>query len=141
LEPYLRLLVTRIRPEKIILFGSYAYGRPTEHSDIDLLIIRRDIQTEKSSNLEIRRLVRNKGELQRRFKVQRLALFGSYARNAQTEKSDVDVLVEVDPSIGLGFVSLAEALEQRLGTRVDLVSHRAVKPSRWPLIERDLIYV
>ncbi len=27
------------RPEKIILFGSYAYGEPTEDSDVDLLVI------------------------------------------------------------------------------------------------------
>lgn len=27
------------RPQKIILFGSYAYGRPTEDSDVDLLVI------------------------------------------------------------------------------------------------------
>jgi predicted nucleotidyltransferase len=27
------------RPRKIILFGSYAYGRPTEDSDVDLLVI------------------------------------------------------------------------------------------------------
>ena len=82
-----------------------------------------------------------KGELGARFKVHRLGLFGSYARKEQTEQSDVDILVEVDPSIGLGFVTLAEELEQRLNMRVDLVSHRAVKPSRWPLIQRDLIYV
>ncbi len=55
-----------------------------------------------------------KAELQERFQVQSLALFGSYARNEQTDRSDVDVLVEVDPSIGLGFVSLAEELERRL---------------------------
>ena len=82
-----------------------------------------------------------KAELQTQFKVRRLALFGSYARNEQTEVSDVDVLVDVDPSIGLGFVSLAEELERRLGARVDLVSHRAVKPNRRQLVERDLIYV
>lgn len=29
------------RPEKIILFGSYAYGRPSEDSDIDLLVVMR----------------------------------------------------------------------------------------------------
>ena len=29
------------RPEKIILFGSYAYGKPTEHSDVDVLIVMR----------------------------------------------------------------------------------------------------
>jgi len=26
-------------PQKIVLFGSYAYGKPTEHSDVDLLVI------------------------------------------------------------------------------------------------------
>ncbi|MBI4803303.1 MAG: nucleotidyltransferase domain-containing protein [Elusimicrobia bacterium] len=40
---WLRLIVNRIsrkiQPEKIILFGSYAYGRPRKHSDIDLFIV------------------------------------------------------------------------------------------------------
>jgi hypothetical protein len=80
-------------------------------------------------------------ELQERFPVRTLALFGSYARNQQTKNSDVDILVEVDPSIGLGFVTLAEELERRLQERVDLVSSRAVKPNRRRLIEPDLIYV
>ena len=56
LEPYLQMIVERIRPEKIILFGSYAYGQPDEHSDFDLLVIRRDITSEKESNLEIRQV-------------------------------------------------------------------------------------
>ena len=86
-------------------------------------------------------LATGKTDLQKRFRVRTLALFGSYARNQQTEHSDVDILVEVDPSIGLGFVSLAEELERRLQARVDLVSTRAVRPNRWPLIEPDLIYV
>jgi len=46
LEPYLRVLVERIKPEKVILFGSYAYGEPDEHSDVDLLVIRRGITSE-----------------------------------------------------------------------------------------------
>lgn len=32
-------IVTGIKPEKILLFGSYAYGQPTPDSDIDLLVI------------------------------------------------------------------------------------------------------
>ncbi len=35
-----RRLVEGYRPQKIILFGSYAHGRPDEESDIDLLIIK-----------------------------------------------------------------------------------------------------
>lgn len=29
----------RFRPERIILFGSYAYGKPTADSDVDLLVV------------------------------------------------------------------------------------------------------
>ncbi len=29
----------KFRPHKIILFGSYAYGKPTEDSDVDLLVV------------------------------------------------------------------------------------------------------
>ena len=40
LLPYLRVLVEQFHPEQVILFGSYAYGQPNEHSDLDLLIIK-----------------------------------------------------------------------------------------------------
>jgi predicted nucleotidyltransferase len=33
-------LVRRFQPEQIVLFGSYAYGEPTLHSDVDLLIVK-----------------------------------------------------------------------------------------------------
>jgi predicted nucleotidyltransferase len=29
----------RFKPRKIILFGSYAYGKPSDHSDVDLLVV------------------------------------------------------------------------------------------------------
>jgi len=32
-------IARRFQPERIILFGSYAYGTPTEDSDIDLLVV------------------------------------------------------------------------------------------------------
>ena len=40
LLPYLRVLVEQFHPQQIILFGSYAYGEPDEHSDVDLLVVR-----------------------------------------------------------------------------------------------------
>jgi uncharacterized protein len=55
LEPYLRAIIEKIRPEKIILFGSFAYGQPNEHSDFDLLVIRKSFPSTKASNIEIRR--------------------------------------------------------------------------------------
>jgi uncharacterized protein len=35
----IEILVSKLKPEKIILFGSYAYGNPTPDSDVDLLVI------------------------------------------------------------------------------------------------------
>jgi predicted nucleotidyltransferase len=36
---YARQIAERFRPDKIILFGSHAYGTPNEDSDVDLLIV------------------------------------------------------------------------------------------------------
>lgn len=35
-----RRIVKKVKPEKVILFGSYAYGKPTKDSDLDLFIIK-----------------------------------------------------------------------------------------------------
>jgi predicted nucleotidyltransferase len=86
-------------------------------------------------------LVEDKPQLQKQFKVRKLALFGSYARGDQRQDSDVDILVEVDPSIGLEFVTLAERLERALKASVDLVSSRAVSSQAFKFIEPELIYV
>jgi len=86
-------------------------------------------------------LAKNEPELQKRFKVSKMALFGSYARGDQQAGSDVDILIEVDPSIGLEFVTLAERIEKLLGVPVDLVSSRAVNSRAMKYIEPELIYV
>src|SRR5213595_3809235 len=36
---FARQIAERFQPEKIILFGSYAYGTPHQESDVDLLVI------------------------------------------------------------------------------------------------------
>jgi len=50
---YLPLIVEKLKstdPEKIILFGSYAYGVPNEDSDIDIMVITSDEKIPKSFN-------------------------------------------------------------------------------------------
>jgi predicted nucleotidyltransferase len=86
-------------------------------------------------------LAKEKSGLQKQFKVRKLALFGSYARGDQQPDSDVDILVEVDPSIGLEFVTLADRIEKSLGVGVDLVSSRAVNAEAMKYIKAELIYV
>ncbi len=39
LRPAVQRIVQELKPEKVILFGSYAYGTPNPHSDVDLLVI------------------------------------------------------------------------------------------------------
>lgn len=71
-----------------------------------------------------------KGEIQRRFHVQRIALFGSSARGEDTEGSDVDVLVEFEPGHKTfdNYLGLQNYLERLFGREVDLVISGAVKP-------------
>ncbi len=82
-----------------------------------------------------------KQDLKEKYHVKNIGVFGSYARNEQTEKSDVDILVDFEEPIGLEFVSLAEYLERLIGMKVDLVSRGAIKPGRLKVVEEDLIYV
>jgi predicted nucleotidyltransferase len=39
IESLSKRIAEEFRPDRIILFGSYAYGEPTEDSDVDLLVI------------------------------------------------------------------------------------------------------
>jgi hypothetical protein len=78
---------------------------------------------------EIVRILRDQQhELRRRFGVRSLAIFGSLARDAATETSDVDLLVEFDRPIGLlHLIDTQQHLERLLGvSKVDLVLRHAV---------------
>lgn len=82
-----------------------------------------------------------KADLWKKYPIESLALFGSYARGEATEQSDVDILVEFNGSIGWQFLTLAEELEQLLGMKVDLVSRKGIKPRYFEFIQKDLVYV
>ncbi len=85
----------------------------------------------------IERLRTIKPALQQEFPLRRMA-FSARGRGTNRPRQ---VLVEVDPSIGLRFVTLAERLEALLEQPVDLVSSRAVKPNLLHLIQVELIDV
>ena len=55
LLPYLRVLVEQFHPQQVILFGSYAYGAPNEHSDVDLLVVKELVESVLKDKVQIRR--------------------------------------------------------------------------------------
>ncbi len=54
LLPYLQVLVERFHPDQVILFGSYAYGEPDRHSDVDLLVVKRIQESRLKDKVAIR---------------------------------------------------------------------------------------
>ncbi len=76
--------------------------------------------------------------------VLRAYLFGSYVRGVADDKSDIDILVDLDYSqkIGLQFIQMKLDLEQLLNNKVDLVSSNGMSKYFKPYIdgEKRLIY-
>ncbi|MCE5252216.1 nucleotidyltransferase family protein [bacterium] len=95
----------------------------------------------KSCEEIVKLLAHNKPHFERRFKVRRIGVFGSVARGDAIPGSDIDIIVDVDPSIGLDFVTLADEIEHLLGEHVDVISHRAINSRHWREIEQDIVYV
>jgi len=88
----------------------------------------------------IHRLRQQREDLRRRYGVCRLAVFGSYAHDAQRPDSDLDLLVEFEATPGLFlFVRLKDALTQLLGVKVDLVMKDALRPQLRQKVLRDAI--
>ena len=89
----------------------------------------------------LRMLAQHREELRRRFRVKSLALFGSVARNEAGPRSDVDILVEFEGSVGLfTFVQLKMYLESVLGYPVDLVTWDALRPTMREHVMEELVY-
>ncbi len=79
-----------------------------------------------------------KPDLQTRYPISELGLFGSYARGDFDENSDIDILVDFNDKIGIGFVSLAHELEDIFKTKIDLVSRKGIKSRYLPFVEKNL---
>jgi len=67
-------------------------------------------------NLEQIRKIINiyRKELEEKFKVKSIAIFGSYARGEQISQSDIDIIVEFKEPVGMLFIHLADFLEEIL---------------------------
>lgn len=86
----------------------------------------------------------NKEHLRQEFQVEKLGIFGSFARNEQTEDSDVDVLAEFSEKAYDLFTikyHLRLFLEKNFQRPVDVCNPKYLKPYVKDVVMRDAIYV
>ena len=87
-------------------------------------------------------LAHSKPELQARFGVTRLALFGSTARDTAGNDSDIDILVAFDgPATSKRYFGVQFFLEDLLGCPVDLVTEKALRSEIRPYVEEERVNV
>ena len=92
---------------------------------------------------EIKKILINlKPEIQKKYKVKKLGIFGSYIKNQQKRGSDIDILVEYSevPDL-IDFIELQSYLSNLLGIKVDLVMKSSLKPNIRRGILREVIYL
>ena len=87
-------------------------------------------------------LLRQHREQLKRFGVRRCGLFGSFARGQQSDRSDIDLLVEFEPEQKSfdNFMHLAFFLEETLDRRVDLLTPESLSEHIGPKILREVEY-
>ena len=86
----------------------------------------------------LRRLRESRPQLTAQFGVQRLGLFGSFARETAQESSDIDLIVELQRPLGLKFMELVEYLERLLGRKVDVLTPAGLRGIRLPEVARQI---
>ena len=76
--------------------------------------------------------------------IQRAWLFGSYARNEETDASDIDIMVQFVPNEKFSlfdYGGIVYQLEELTGHRVDLVQENMLKPVARKSAEKDKILI
>jgi len=102
-----------------------------------------------SQNQALKILKKELPFLRDKYGVERIAIFGSFAKGKQGIKSDIDILVDLRKPLGLDFIELADKLEEKLGKKVDVATfdcyRRSFNNPRYKHIAEDikksLIYV
>lgn len=92
---------------------------------------------------EIKQLLKqSKSVLQENYKVTELGIFGSYVRGEQTEKSDVDVLIDYEKAPTLfKLVELCSYLNELMGMKVDVVTKKGLKPRIRERVLSEVVYL
>ena len=90
----------------------------------------------------IERISKLKPELEQRFGVNSIGLFGSVVRSDfSNQTSDIDIVVDFNRPVGIEFIELGDYLENNLNRKVDLLSRNGIKPQYFKSIESEIVYV
>ena len=93
-------------------------------------------------NSKILKLKELKSELDSKYGITSIALFGSYARGTETPQSDIDILiVKMTRKNGFMVARAKRFLSQSLQIEVDLGLLDAIRPYLKEKIEKEMIYV
>ncbi len=87
-------------------------------------------------------LKKEKPVLAGKYGVEEVAIFGSYARNEQTEESDIDLLIKLKEPRLKYWAGVYDYLEGLFKKKIDLVTTGAhLSRSFRQYMEKDLVYV
>lgn len=87
-------------------------------------------------------LIQIKPLLRQAYQVTELGIFGSYARQEQTEASDVDVLIDYDQAPTLfKLIELRDYLSEVLEMKVDVVTKNGLKPRIRERVLSEVVYL
>lgn len=85
-------------------------------------------------------LKEHKEDFSKKYSVTQIGLFGSYARDEQTENSDIDIFVEMKPKLFL-LSSLKSEIEDYFKVKVDIIrNHKNLNPFFLKKVEKDIRY-
>ncbi|MBI5326269.1 MAG: nucleotidyltransferase domain-containing protein [Ignavibacteriae bacterium] len=76
--------------------------------------------------------------------VEKVYLFGSYARSEQDDESDIDLLLEFNKDARIGLIQFSRIkidIEKALKHKVDLLTKESVSPYINPNIQKDIIKI
>lgn len=82
----------------------------------------------------------NKDLLKNKFAVEKIMLFGSYARGEAGPDSDIDILIEAKQKSFRRYADLIIFLEDSFDRKVDVIYRDSVNPFIMELIEGEIIY-
>jgi predicted nucleotidyltransferase len=91
---------------------------------------------------DIKRILKENKKILKKYKVNKIGIFGSFISGKTNKKSDIDLLVEFDGLIDLfEFVHLTDEIQKILKTKVDLATPDAIKPYIKPKIMKEVEWI